>query len=152
MSGTIKKLRHDKILKKYVVGLLGLSLVLGLVIVPFEKNGQIKSVADGLWWAITTVTGVGYGELVPVTLGGRLIGAVLMTVGVVLFSLVIVILSTEVIRREERYWNRRMKKDLESVNNKLYRVERKLEYLIKGGVALHSRQRNGQAQGKDLKV
>ena len=57
-----------------------------------------------------------------------------MTVGVVLFSLVIVILSTEVIRREERYWNKRMKKDLESVNNKLYRIERKLEYLIKGGV------------------
>ena len=134
MSGTLKKLRHDKILKKYVVVLLIVSVVLGLLIVPFEKGGQIKSIADGLWWAGTTVTGVGYGELVPVTLGGRLIGAILMTVGVVLFSLVIVILSTEVIRREERYWNKRMKKDLESVNNKLYRIERKLEYLIKGGV------------------
>ena len=128
---TLSRLQHDKILKKYMITLTLVSLVLGLLIVPIDKGGEIKSFSDGMWWAVSTVTGVGYGDLVPVTTGGRLIGAFLMTAGVVLFSLVIVILSTGVIRREEKYWSKRMKRDLESINNKLYRLERKIEWLIK---------------------
>lgn len=131
MNNPIEKIQHDKHLKRYLLALLALSLVLGVIIVRVEKHGEIKTVGDGLWWTVTTVTGVGYGDLVPVTALGRLIGAVLMTVGLVLFSLIVAILNGVVIRKEEKYWRRRMKKDLESINNKLYRVEHKLEYLIK---------------------
>lgn len=134
MRGPIKQIQHDRLLKKYLIALVVISIVLGILIVPIEKGGEIRSVADGLWWAVTTVTGVGYGELVPVTTGGRLIGVVLMTVGVMLFSLVVVIFSAQVLRREERYWSRRVKKDLESINNKLYRLEKKLEFVIKNDV------------------
>ena len=45
-------------------------------------GGGIKSWGDGLWWALTTVTTVGYGDNVPVTLAGRLIGAAVMIAGV----------------------------------------------------------------------
>lgn len=37
-----------------------------------------RSFADGLWWACVTATTTGYGDLAPVTLGGRLVGAALM--------------------------------------------------------------------------
>ncbi len=47
----------------------------------------IKSLADGVWWAIVTVTTVGYGDLVPVTPAGRVVGAALILVGFSLFSL-----------------------------------------------------------------
>ena len=39
-----------------------------------------------LWWAFTTLTTVGYGDSFPVTVEGRLVAAVLMTVGVGLFG------------------------------------------------------------------
>ena len=38
--------------------------------------------ADALWWSIVTLTTVGYGDISPVSLGGRLIGVVLMFFGI----------------------------------------------------------------------
>jgi len=131
MNNPIEKIQRDKHLKHYLLALTILALLLGVLVIPFENDYKIKTIGDGLWWSITTVTGVGYGDLVPVTGMGRLIGVLLMTAGLVLFSLVVAILSGTMMRKEEKYWRRRTQKDLESINNKLYRLERKLEYLIK---------------------
>ncbi len=43
---------------------------------------EFGSVWDGVWWAIVTVTTVGYGDLYPSTVEGRLIGIVVMLVGI----------------------------------------------------------------------
>src|SRR5215218_8665341 len=45
-------------------------------------GAAIRSWGDGLRWAITTLTTVGYGDHVPVTLAGRLIGTAVMIAGV----------------------------------------------------------------------
>lgn len=49
-------------------------------------ESNIRTAEDALWWAYVTVTTVGYGDKFPVTTEGRLIAAVLMTVGVGLFG------------------------------------------------------------------
>ena len=121
----------DKQLKKYLLALVILALLLGVWIVPVEFGYKINNLNDGLWWAVTTVTGVGYGDVVPVTGLGRMIGAVLMTVGLILFSFVVALLSSRFMRAEEKYHRLRQEKILDSVNNKLYRLEKKLDYLIK---------------------
>jgi voltage-gated potassium channel len=49
------------------------------------ENGHHEhpvSAWDGVWWAITTVTTVGYGDFSPMTLGGRVIAIVVMVVGI----------------------------------------------------------------------
>lgn len=53
----------------------------------FEKdvNAQVDSYSDALWWAICTVSTVGYGDIVPMTGFGRIIGAGLIIFGVVFF-------------------------------------------------------------------
>lgn len=122
----------DKQLKKYLLALVVLAILLGVWIVPVEFGHKINNLNDGLWWAVTTVTGVGYGDVVPVTGLGRMIGAVLMTVGLILFSFVVALLSSRFMRAEEKYHRLRQEKILDSVNNKLYRLEKKLDYLIKG--------------------
>ncbi|MDB5206616.1 MAG: ion transporter [Flavisolibacter sp.] len=58
-------------------------------ILKFEKDiphSNIKTAEDALWWAYVTITTVGYGDKFPVTSEGRIIAAVLMTVGVGLFG------------------------------------------------------------------
>lgn len=122
----------DKQLKKYLLALAVLALLLGVWIVPVEFGYKINNLNDGLWWAVTTVTGVGYGDVVPVTGLGRVIGAVLMTVGLILFSFIVALLSSRLMKAEERYHRLRQEKILDSLNNKLYRLEKKLDYLIKG--------------------
>lgn len=51
------------------------------------------SMPDGLYWAVTTLTTTGYGDLVPVTPLGRLIAGVTMMTGLLLFALPIGILA-----------------------------------------------------------
>jgi voltage-gated potassium channel len=45
-------------------------------------HGDFKSFWDGIWWAVVTVTTVGYGDLYPHTVAGRLIAMLLMLVGI----------------------------------------------------------------------
>lgn len=59
-----------------------------IAILQFETapNSNIKTAEDALWWAYTTFTTVGYGDMYPVTGEGRIIAVLLMTGGVGLFG------------------------------------------------------------------
>ena len=67
-----------------------LAIVLSAIgILQVEKDvpgTKITNAEDALWWAYVTITTVGYGDIYPVTSEGRIIAAVLMTVGVGLFG------------------------------------------------------------------
>lgn len=54
--------------------------------VETDPDSNITSAGDALWWSYVTITTVGYGDLYPVTLEGRLIAVALMTTGVGLFG------------------------------------------------------------------
>ena len=49
------------------------------------RNEEIKHLFDAVWWAFSTVTTVGYGDLVPSTTAGRVISIFLMLMGTGLF-------------------------------------------------------------------
>jgi voltage-gated potassium channel len=59
---------------------------ISILLVENDPGSNIKSAEDAIWWALVTVTTVGYGDKYPVTTEGRLIGVVLMFVGVGLFG------------------------------------------------------------------
>ncbi len=48
-------------------------------------NPNINSLLDTVWWAVATVTTVGYGDVIPITAQGKVIGLILMIVGTALF-------------------------------------------------------------------
>jgi len=76
----------------YVAGTAVLALGLGAIAVLDAEQDQpgatITTIGDALWWAATTVTTVGYGDLYPVTTAGRLVAVVLMVVGIALVGAV----------------------------------------------------------------
>ncbi len=58
--------------------------VCGVGIYIFEHDTQpeaYRSVFDGLWWAVVTLTTVGYGDVYPVTAGGRIFTGIILFVG-----------------------------------------------------------------------
>ena len=69
----------------YVLVLACATVVLGAVGVFALEAGENKGIqhfGDALWWAITTVTTVGYGDITPITPEGRMIAVVLMVTGI----------------------------------------------------------------------
>ncbi|CAN2188042.1 Potassium channel domain containing protein [Candidatus Nanopelagicaceae bacterium] len=52
------------------------------------EGSNIKSFSDGLWWATTTVTTVGYGDRYPTTSEGRFLAVLLMIVGISLIGVI----------------------------------------------------------------
>jgi voltage-gated potassium channel len=47
---------------------------------------DFHSLGNGLWWAMQTLTTVGYGDITPTTLWGRLVGAFVMALGITFLS------------------------------------------------------------------
>lgn len=74
----------------YVVGTALAAVGLGsLAMLDAERrapDANINTIGDALWWAATTVTTVGYGDLFPVTTEGRFVALALMLVGIALIG------------------------------------------------------------------
>jgi len=62
--------------------------------------GEFPRLWDGVWWAVVTVTTVGYGDLYPATVQGRLIGMVLMFVGIGFLSLLTAAIASRFVKQE----------------------------------------------------
>lgn len=82
----------------YVIAASGLLVYIGaLAMYDAERaapSASIKSFGDAAWWAIVTITTVGYGDLSPVTATGRLIAVGLMIGGIALLGTVTATLAS----------------------------------------------------------
>ena len=70
---------------KVIVTALFLTYLAGIEITMAERGkpgATIQSIGDGFWWAITTLTTVGYGDIYPTTTEGRFIAVGLMVSGI----------------------------------------------------------------------
>jgi voltage-gated potassium channel len=71
----------------------------------FEGAGQPQqfgSIPAALWWAVVTLTTTGYGDVIPHTVGGKMIGSVVMVCGILVLALMTGILATGFAEEERR--------------------------------------------------
>ncbi len=87
----------------YVSGGTVLLVVTGALAVTDAERGQpgatITGIGDGLWWAMTTMTTVGYGDAYPLTTSGRLVAVALMVGGIALLGVVTATLASWLVQR-----------------------------------------------------
>ena len=76
---------------KVIVTALFLTYLAGIEITLAERGepgATIQTVGDGFWWAITTLTTVGYGDIYPTTTEGRFIAVGLMVSGICVLGVI----------------------------------------------------------------
>jgi voltage-gated potassium channel len=109
---------------------VGTTLLILLVVISvgaaleyqFERgaaNANITSYGDSLWWAVSTVTSVGYGDKYPVTMEGRGIAALMMFVGIGTASLLAAGLTTVFVGRESQEDTKAILERLEAIEHAL---------------------------------
>ena len=106
MTGAWDVLRRNNFPR---IALLALLIFLGGAFIEsvFEggPGGRIRSIGDGLWYAIVTMTSTGYGDIIPATLAGRLVGVLLMFGGLTVLSVVTATVASALVAqriKEER--------------------------------------------------
>ena len=89
----------------YVAGSAVLLVFVGaLAVLDVEQNApdaKIVTFGDAAWWAITTITTVGYGDLFPVTPIGRMVAAALMMSGIAVLGVVTASIASWLVQRVE---------------------------------------------------
>jgi voltage-gated potassium channel len=103
-----------------------------IAVVQFETSpdSNIKTAGDAFWWAIVTVTTVGYGDKFPVTPEGRIVACVLMPVGVGLFGAFtgfIASLFVEPELRQDETAHERVLREIRTLASKISSLEAKLD-------------------------
>ncbi len=82
-------LRRDELLMTLMLGMM--ALILSATLMYYAENAAqpkiFSSIPASFWWAMTTLTTVGYGDTYPITLIGRIVGGVVQIIGVGLFAL-----------------------------------------------------------------
>lgn len=68
-----------------------------------------KNMLDALWWSVVTFTTIGYGDIYPITYFGKLIAAVTVAMGLVLFAITTAVLTAGIIQELQKFENKRNK-------------------------------------------
>ena len=103
---------------------------IAILICEQEPESNIKRAEDAVWWSITTITTVGYGDYYPVTTEGRCIAVVLMFSGVGMFGILSGLVASFFLGEQQAEEDAELKevlKRLDAIDSKLARQQPELE-------------------------
>ena len=105
----------------------GLVIISATIVTSLERssNPELGSFPDALWWAIVTITTVGYGNQEPVTFFGRIVAVILMITGVGFFGAIAANLAAFFVRKDEDEKIDKLQKDVNAINEKLDKLAKK---------------------------
>jgi voltage-gated potassium channel len=106
-------------------------------LITLVDSEEYPNVGVGLWWAIQTVTTVGYGDVAPRHVGGRIVAALVMLYGIAFIAIVTAVITSTFVARASRDFDAAHREeeqsDLELIEKRFDELERKRDALAAGG-------------------
>jgi voltage-gated potassium channel len=72
------------------------------VLMRLLDSSEYPTIGRGLWWAIQTVTTVGYGDVTPEHTSGRIVAVFLMLWGIAFVTIIVAVITSTFVSRAER--------------------------------------------------
>ena len=110
---------------RYMLATIATMAVASAVIIRIVDPEDFPSLGLALWWAVMTVTTVGYGDIVPVQPAGRAVASVLMIIGYASLSLLTGIVASVLVRRRSEA--EEPPPDFKQLDRRLAEIERLLQ-------------------------
>jgi voltage-gated potassium channel len=127
ITATLSQLTLRKAVGLIIV--VAASLAVAAAFLQRLLDPAIGTFPDALWWAMSTVSTVGYGDVVPETGAGRLVATLLMLAGMGLIPLVTSVVVSTLVDQRTRAAREEELRDLAQIFERLDAIDRRLERL-----------------------
>jgi voltage-gated potassium channel len=131
MERRVTKALVSLTLRKAVALIVSVAFVLAVTAAVLERlvDPGIGTFGDSLWWAVSTVTTVGYGDVVPTSGAGRLVATGLMLTGLGLIPLITSVVVAILVAQQSRREREAELSDLAKILGRLDRIDSRLAEL-----------------------
>lgn len=102
MSRFLREPPSIRIAASVIVTATALIVVGGGVLIRLIDHSEYPSIWVGMWWALQTVTTVGYGDVTPKHASGRFVGVVVMLEGIAFLAITTAVITSTFVARAEQ--------------------------------------------------
>ena len=126
LIGLLEKLFNSRRLRTILAALVFFIFLFGYLFYVSEPD--VRNLGDGIWWALVTITTVGYGDITPVTTLGRVVASSLMLLGLGLIATITAIVSAKFIQNfVDHHTNDDVLEKLDEMQLELDDIKKKLQ-------------------------
>ena len=126
LFGLLETLFNSRRLRTILAALIFFIFLFGYLFYVSEPD--VRNLGDGIWWALVTITTVGYGDITPVTTLGRVVASSLMLLGLGLIATITAIVSAKFIQNFiDHHTNDDVLEKLDEMQLELDDIKKKLQ-------------------------
>lgn len=126
LIGLFETLFNSRRLRTILAALIFFIFLFGYLFYVSEPD--VRNLGDGIWWALVTITTVGYGDITPVTTLGRIVASSLMLLGLGLIATITAIVSAKFIQNfVDHHTNDDVLEKLDEMQLELDDIKKKLQ-------------------------
>jgi voltage-gated potassium channel Kch len=102
MSKVMRAPPSARLATSVIVSTTVIVVVIGGVLMRLLDHAEYDNVWVGMWWAVQTVTTVGYGDVTPTRVSGRIVATFVMLEGIAFLTIIIAVITSTFIARAAR--------------------------------------------------
>lgn len=121
----LKRTLLDKIISISIIFIFVVAVLIRLI------DSNINDIPTALWYTFVTMTGTGYGDVVPATVSGRLIGIIAMLGGIIIFATITAVISSVYVSRVSRDHHDNLESKIDDLTSEIERLNEKIDELKK---------------------
>ena len=126
LIGLLETLFNSRRLRTILAALIFFIFLFGYLF--YISEPEVKNLGDGIWWALVTITTVGYGDITPLTTVGRVVASSLMFLGLGLIATITAIVSAKFIQNfVDHHTNDDVLEKLDEMQLELDDIKKKLQ-------------------------